>query len=849
MLALLVVGAVLQGNSGFDFDVRSGLRIRIAGIPVVSGEAIQYYEDGWEKGYYSSNNGGTGIRQVDSNTYEMQFSGYGGQASGAATYKKDGDHLRVHYDLRWSGDTPAKVELTNGLIAAEVVQGGSLSIDGKPVRSLLPTKYLPIPGLQERKYAEAGSDYVFDAPLAKVSIHTSAPTTLFDARGYSQDYAEGKSVLWLGDLGIDVAKDKPTSFDVDWLIQPKPVPEGKAAQVTLTAKSAPNVIVPDERPPLIIPKPSTNELKFDKPLVLEGNYDFPAGHVRFWETDFLGRLRGRFEYPAAIKGAPVIHVDGGVSKLGFRPGGYQITIGSNSISVLGEEDEGLHNGLRRLAELAFPHNGKIALPIGYLSGNPQIRWRGVHLFVGPDSRAFQKKLWDRVLLPLGFNEVVLQCERTQWDALPNLRGVPGYMTKQDLAGLFADYRAEGVEPIPLIQSFGHMEWLFEGKQNLDLAVNPDVPYTIDPRKPKAKALLATLWDEACELLKPSTLHFGCDEVDMRGFPPNSAGFTSFLWEQQMPFLKQIADKHSAQMMLWGDMGLAPGEALDATNGVDKAEAAKRRAYIPKGAIIADWHYKPDPKIESFLPSLQLWKAEGFKPIASAWYRPDDVRGFDLAADVEKVGTLQTTWCGYFSNEQGMIENLDQFSAMVLAGEFSWSTRYDALGKLGYDPAEVFRKMYFRQPRSITVLPGIQAFAGDSKSDLVDGDMHFKLGEPLGLRSLISAPNAPSKLDLAVSGKGRHVGLVIDALDTCDAGELLGQVTIRLANGHALAAQPIRYGEHVRSASDLSSLGLADRVDGLSVLEISLPSASEISALKVESLSSRGGLRLHGLIIW
>jgi hypothetical protein len=849
MLALLLIAAVSQGSSGFDFDVRSGLKVRIAGIPVVSGETIQYYEDGWKKGYFSTNNGGCAVRQVDANTSEMRFTGYGGQATGLVSYKKDGDHLHVHYDFHWSGDKPAKIELTNGLISAEVMQSGALTVDGKPTRSLMPTKYLPIPGLGERQYTAAGSDYVFDAPLAKVSIHTSAPTILFDARGYAQDYAEGKSVLWLGDLGLDVAKDKPATFDVDWQIQAKPVPEAKTATIAFNAQASAAVIEPDDRPPLIVPKPTTNQLKFDKPLVMSGTYDFPAGHVRFWDTDFLARLKRRYDLPKPIKGTSTIHVDGGVSKLGFRPGGYQITITTDSISVLGEEDEGLHNGLRRLAELAFPHGGQLALPTGYLSGNPQIRWRGVHLFVGPESREFQRKLWDRVLLPMGFNQVVLQCERTQWDCLPNLHGLQGYMTKADLAALFADYRASGIDPIPLIQSFGHMAWLFEGKQNLDIAVNPEIPYTIDPRKPKAKELLSSLWDEACGLLKPLTVHFGCDEVDMLGFPVDLGAFTSFLWQQQMPLLKQIADKHSAQMMLWGDMALAPGEAIDATDGVDKAEAAKRRAYIPKGTLIADWHYKPEPKIEAFLPSLQLWKAEGFKPIACPWYRPDDVRSFDLAADIEKSGTLQTTWCGYFSNEQSMIENFDQFSAMVLAGDFSWSTRYDALGKLGYDPAEVFRKMYFRTPRPVINVAGMQAFQGDFTADLVDGDMHFKLGLPVLLRSLLSAPGAPAKAEVALAAKGRHVAVVLDALDTCENGELIGQIAVKLSDGRVLPVQPIKYGQQVRAGNDSASMALADRVSGYSIVEIELPTLSSVSGIQIESMSSRGGLRLHGLIIW
>ena len=848
MLSLLLLAVVRQAQPIFDFDVKSGLKVMVAGIPVVNGSWIQYYEDGWTKGYYSTAYNRPTVTETDADTVKVDFSGYDGLATGQVTYHRAGDHLKVHYDLHWNGDHPVKIELTAGMISAEVMQAGMLTADGKPARSMAATAYTE-PGMKPRMFAPMASEYSFDAPLTKLGIQTSSPSTLFDARGYIQDYAEGKSLFWLGDLGIDVSKDKPATYDVDWRFQPNPVPPPQSAALTLTSKPTPGVITPDERPPLIIPQPRTNQLRFNKPLELSGLYDYPAGRVRFWDTDFIGGLQRRFEIPTVEKKGPTIHVDGGVSKLGFHPGGYQITVTENSISVLGEEDEGYHNGLRRLAQLAFPHGGKIALPTGYLSSNPQIAWRGVHMFVGPESRSFQSKLWDRVLLPLGFNKVVLQCERTEWDCMPNMHGVPGSMTKQDLAGLFADYRAKGVEPIPLIQSFGHMEWFFEKDQNLEVAVNPKVPYTIDPRKPQSKEMLGAIWDEACALLKPATIHFGCDEVNMLGFPNDAASLTTDLWKLQMPVLKQIADKHEAQMMIWGDIGLAPGEAIDATNGDTKDEAAKRRAAIPKGTWIGDWHYKPEARIESFLPSLQLWKKEGFKPVASAWYRPEDVRSMDLAADVEKCGTLQTTWPGYFSNEKTLIENMEQYSAMVLAGDYSWSTRYDSVSKIGYDPAQVLRKMYFGQPRPVAPVSGTQIFLGDSKRDLVDGDMCFRLGEPIQLRSLLSAPQAPTSLDLNLEAKGKHIAFVLDTTDNCADGEPVADLTIKLVNGKVIENQTLAYGRHVRAPGDAGPMPFSDRVDHLSILELQFAGVSEIRQVHLESLSSSGGLRVHGIIVW
>lgn len=848
MVSLLLLAAFRQASSGFDFVVDPGLRVKVAGIPLVAGSWLQYYEAGWTKGYYSTNNEEPPVKKIDDDTYRVDYTGYNGMAVGQITYHRAGEHLQVHYDLRWNGEKPVKIELTGGMISAQVMQNGTLLEDGKAARSLAPTKYI-IPGTEERKFAQDASDYQFTTSLVNVGIKTSTPTTLFDARGYDQDYAEGKSLFWFGNLALDVSKDKPVSYDIDWTFHQNQTPQPKTESITLTSQPTPEAIVPDERPPLIIPKPKTNELKFDKPLVFTGNVDYPAGRVRFWDSDFIAGLKSRFVLPAWDKKSPVIHVDGGVSKLGFHPGGYQITITDHSISVLGEEDEGFHNGLKRLALLAFPRGGKIALPTGYLSSNPQVRWRGVHLFVGPESRSFQKKLWERVLLPLGFNQVVLQCERTDWDCLPNLHGEPGTMSKADLAGLFADYRAIGVDPIPLIQSFGHMEWFFKNGQNLDVAVNPGVPYAIDPRKPKAKELLTALWDEACDLLKPATLHFGCDEVDMRGFPNDDTALVSDLWRMQMPVLKQIADKHGAKMMIWGDKALAPGEAIDATNGDNEIEAIKRRASIPQGTLIADWHYKSDSRIESFLPSLQLWKKEGFHPIAGAWYQPNNVRSMDLAADIEKCGTLQTTWAGYFSNEQEMIENMDQFSAMVLAADYSWSTRYDAVEKLGYDPSQVFRSMYFGTPRSVVPLSGFQAFLGAPRQDLTDGDIRFKTGDPVAVRSLLSAPTAPSIADLQVAMKGRHLALALDTLDQCDVGELIAKITVRSPSGKDLAVQSIRYGRQVRAGFDPGAVPLADRANGLCFFEFLLPVESEIGDVRVECAASRGGLRVHGLVAW
>ena len=65
-------------------------------------------------------------------------------------------------------------------------------------------------------------------------------------------------------------------------------------------------------------------------MVLTGNYTFPAGRFRYFPA-FLSALGRRYILPNPNPKGPSIAADGGVSKLGFVPGGYRITISPSSI--------------------------------------------------------------------------------------------------------------------------------------------------------------------------------------------------------------------------------------------------------------------------------------------------------------------------------------------------------------------------------------------------------------------------------------------------------------------------------------------------------------------------------------
>lgn len=811
LIPFLVLSAidVQVGDSG-------GLSVKSGDVPVLTGSWFQYYEPGWVKGYFSSRYAPAQVERTTDRTV-TRSTALEGKVVTSQTVTRDGRKVVVDSRFEWNGDKPVQVEVCAAEIWAEAVKG-QVFADGLSVRPSLD----PIPAdqqsMERRQFGAPSKNWELRGPIGPLKIRSSEPLVLFDARGYRQDFAAARGIFFLGALGLESAKGRPAQLRVEFEFpESKPIPA--PARIESAATPLAQTKEADPAPPLLIPRPKEERLRWDRPVVLTGNYTYPAGRVRFLD-DFREGLATRFVIPKPA--GPPLQMDAGVSKLGIAKGGYRIEITEKSISVLGEEEEGQRNGMRRLAQLAFVKDGKLCLPTGYLRDWPSTEWRGVHLFVGPNAEAFHRRLWRRVLLPMHYNKVVLQLERTDWKAAPGI-ATRITMPKEALARLASWYAGQQVELIPLIQSFGHMEWLFENGKNLDIAFNPDVPYSVDPRKPRTNELLGAIWDEAVELLRPKTIHFGLDEVDMTGWPDDPQLVTD-LWKLQLPALAKMAQKHRVEMMLWGDKALAPGEAPDAAHGDSPEHAEARRSVIPRGAYIADWHYKADPDPAVFTPSLDLWKRKGYRPIASGWYAPENVRGLGLAAVQMRAGYLQTTWAGYESSQAAMEANLDQFAAMLLAAEYAWSGRKEMPDDLGYRYREQFFRMFFDEPRPVAGR-AIQPFHLEP----------IRLGSALVQGRESGARSARLAVTAGAGTLALKLGVALEAGD----GERVGDVVVEFADGTE-SSTPIRYGSHVRRPGDPRETRMAP--EG----EVRIAAAKPVRGIRLEQANSYSGLEFHGL---
>ncbi|MEO6906308.1 MAG: hypothetical protein ABI210_00315, partial [Abditibacteriaceae bacterium] len=115
--------------------------------------------------------------------------------------------------------------------------------------------------------------------------------------------------------------------------------------------------------------------------------------------------------------------------------------------------------------------------------------------------------------------------------------------------------------------------------------------------------------------------------------------------------------------------------------------------IPKDVIVANWQYTD----KVVYPSQDLFQKDGLKTIAAPWYGPLNVRNFTQAAiNDNSWGTLQTSWPGFFPDANSLVTHGREFSAFILAADYSWSGRTELPDALPYNAATRWTHAYMPQ---------------------------------------------------------------------------------------------------------------------------------------------------------
>lgn len=514
---------------------------------------------------------------------------------------------------------------------------------------------------------------------------------------------------------------------------------------------------------------------------------------------------------------------------------YRLQVNEQGIKIDFADPAGWQHALYSLAQLTRSKDGKLGLFYCDIEDGPALSFRGIHMFTGPTSWELHKRMYDQVLLPLKMNKTVLQCEQAKWTKFPEIHNSIS-VPLADLQKEFAYLREKQVEPIPLIQSLGHMEWFFKPRSTRKWAVNPQYPYTLNPNKSAARKAILSIWDETFSLLQPNTIHVGFDEIGMIGFQLPREKEISF-FKKQLGVLDRYARSKNAALMIWGDMGLAPGEGPDACNGINPERARTIRNSIPKGTWIADWHYLDNPDPAVYKSSLQRWKEEGFKPLASPWLSPNNVRGFTLAAIEQNAGLLQTTWADFESSEKNMLLNIEQFGAYVLALDYAWSGRKELPKEffLPYNPVKIWTQRFYDQPKPIGSRWG-------RKLDTIISLQNY---------CILAAQGRPLTLSIDVAQPTSFIGCRLSSFtetllpEATPAGVLRGYF-----QGQLIFEKIIRYGAEVRAIQDnrpcYAHIG-RDELDNKD-FHLFFQRSIMLDKVTLSSLHPGAGLTFKGLIL-
>ncbi|MCS7300574.1 MAG: beta-N-acetylhexosaminidase [Fimbriimonadales bacterium] len=838
----LLSGAVAHSSqppalTGAGWEARprggDGIQLRIQNVLLSRGSWTQFAAPDWSAGYYSSQ-ATPPTPRLEGDMLTLTHAVPPELGALTETLRKLApDTLEWTLQAEWRSEKPAIVEWCIGLWNAEYLLGASLSGEGELATSRLERA----PRTREAETLFAGKQFILQARLATLEV-AGERLSVLDGRGSARWWSRETPTLWLGVLRRALQQGERVELRMRLRLQPNPLP-AQGAPLNLEAQpvAIPDRWTPTPREPELIPPPkiiwretgAPFQMPADSaiPVLIEDDSYRPA-------ADALARELSRYGIRATIRtGTPApngIFIGGSPDLQRQRPvpdqqGAYYLEARADGIQIVGRLPEGAFYGVQTLIQLLQPTVGALQVDPVRIIDYPHLKWRGVHLF-GSTQPDFLPRLIENVIAHAKFNHLIIECGYGQWETIRNA-WVDISAPKSLLREAVQVSRKNLLEPIPLIQSLGHMYWMFRNDANKHLAEDPDTPWAIAPRSPDTRPFLQRLYDEVFEVFQPRHFHVGLDEVTLRGRFPNrpeskSATVAELFTEHAEWLHSELKRRGVEKILMWGDVLLAPGEANDGgahAKSPQEALYARERLSKLKDLVICDWHYTPtEPEKYISVPTLQN---AGFSEIiATTWYNPQNIATFAKAARQRRIaGLLQSTWAGYSLSERTLqgIE-LRQFVAYLIAAAYAWDTDLPLPDALPYDFERLFIERYRREPVPLQAQAGFvidlasahnfdlktlsEAFAALPAGEARLCGHRFQLGGALGLMfaSYLAPESLPQAAQLTLNRPVRTLYLLHTTGWQTEVGKEVGRIVIEYADGTQVE-QPVIYGWHLRAWND------------------------------------------------
>lgn len=183
-------------------------------------------------------------------------------------------------------------------------------------------------------------------------------------------------------------------------------------------------------------------------------------------------------------------------------------------------------------------------------------------------RANYLRTWLKELARLGYDTVIWEVENSiQWESCPECVA-PDAFTKNEFLALLAECRLLGLEPVPLLQTLGHAEYVLKHPSYAHLREIPGRTDQYCPRNPELLPFLHKWIAEYLDLFGPVRhFHIGADETMCLGSCSQCSSFAqeqslSKLYVEHVNAVARPLLKRGITPVIWADMALAAPQALD-----------------------------------------------------------------------------------------------------------------------------------------------------------------------------------------------------------------------------------------------------------------------------------------------
>jgi hypothetical protein len=816
---------IQAGDLSLTVEAGRDVRLTWRGVPVIRESGLYVVTPGWTKVLLNPDKmelKPVVTRLAGGQACDLAFQTP--EASAKVRYEVRDDNTFVQRVTYTANGVPAQVEYTAACLNANLIAGRpytATTVTG-PRSGKVPL-YTESSDQTATRLCPFVKSVRFDTTLGSMDIsvegndESTSSLNIFDARGITIDWAHKSPVFWVG-LGSPTRPVSPAgnTVTVTWKFGPKPSP-APVRPAAGKAKVVPAPKVAAEQP-LLLPKPkqvtfAEGRVTLDRrsALLIAAN----AGEEeKAAAREVQAFLSQRFGLGLPVKvsgnGRPVA---GSILIAVERPPkdrrqeGYRLDAVASGryVAVRGDDRRGAYNGVQTLKQLLRKDAKGVYVPRVTIRDWPTLSFRGVHWFGGPESVPVHRAMIERILGPLKMNAMVYEADFTQWESQPGIwekRSTP----KADVRKTVEIARKHFIEPIPLLQTLGHGNWLFVNGQNRDIAARPDNAYHYNPEKPRTYEVLFPIFQEALDLFKPKYFHIGHDEVTTwNAFPSRDTKKTvTELFNADVQRLHAWLKERGVRTMIWGDELLHASETPSSGNAFTPEDAAARRAALPKDVIVTDWHYRGDAEY----PSIATFQKGGHEVIGSTWSHPANIINFSRGLAKEKsLGLLQTTWAGWTMSAATLFgKDFEQFAAYVLAAEAAWNGGANDPVDLGWAPEDVFRRLWngpSATKQTFTVdLGGISnARMWEWVAGATTGKVPLAGAAPVWLRGALDpAPGRPESVTLPVGRKTARLAFRWGTTHAVLDDTTVATLTVRYADGGTQSV-PIRYGRQILCFTD------------------------------------------------